>query len=324
MRYATTVEHTLELDNGQFVLLAYAPLTHVDPIVLLADEEDRDYTIVGYLTDCAEADDPMDSYANGRLVTKGSLYGRNQRDTDDHDELARLLQADDICSITLYAGQPGAVGLGEKAADMILASLSHQAIWDLGVDMCDTGYVDTYPNGDMSAWLNQHHSEAVDYIANGNAYEGAFERNCQKLYTEHWRELVGPFVVPVSVNDERGSVRVFVTSWDGDSEELPDGIWVADDDAIEEIRARVAAAGESDIPMARREELTAIAYASEVLDEYSAWASGETYGAVVQCYDIDGLQIGETDEVFGLIGQKYAEEELASMVENAKTVLPEA
>lgn len=56
------------------------------------------------------------------------------------------------------------------------------------------------------------------------------------LYSEHWQAIVGPFVVPAYYHGERGRVICRATSWDGDPDELPDGLWVADEGAQHAIR----------------------------------------------------------------------------------------
>jgi hypothetical protein len=63
------------------------------------------------------------------------------------------------------------------------------------------------------------------------------------LYSTYWRRIAGPYVVPVSYHSERGSTSISVTSWDGDPGDLPDGVWEADKDAIENIDACVIPAG---------------------------------------------------------------------------------
>lgn len=61
------------------------------------------------------------------------------------------------------------------------------------------------------------------------------ETRALALYAKHWKELAGHFVIPINYSSERGSTSIGVTEWDGDYDDPPDGVWVANEYAIENI-----------------------------------------------------------------------------------------
>jgi len=58
----------------------------------------------------------------------------------------------------------------------------------------------------------------------------------------------------------------------------------------------------------------AVIYAEQAVELYNAWSSGDCYGVVVQTHDKEGAMEDE-DAVWGYLGGKHAEEELASCME---------
>jgi hypothetical protein len=47
-------------------------------------------------------------------------------------------------------------------------------------------------------------------------------------------------------------------------------------------------------------------YANTILQEYSDWSNGDTYGMVRGVYDADGEEVEETEAIWGFIGSDYA------------------
>lgn len=66
-------------------------------------------------------------------------------------------------------------------------------------------------------------------------YSNEREVRINRLYREHWKQIVGPYVIPVSYSDDRGETFASIDNWDGDPDELPDAVWVACRCAIENI-----------------------------------------------------------------------------------------
>lgn len=60
------------------------------------------------------------------------------------------------------------------------------------------------------------------------------EGRAAEIFAEKWESIVGPFVIPISYNSHY-ETSISVDSWDGDVNHLPDGVWVADSEAIENI-----------------------------------------------------------------------------------------
>ena len=60
------------------------------------------------------------------------------------------------------------------------------------------------------------------------------EEKAHKKFAEFWQDIVGPFAIPISYHSHY-ETSISVDSWDGDADNLPDGVWVADDLAIENI-----------------------------------------------------------------------------------------
>lgn len=75
---------------------------------------------------------------------------------------------------------------------------------------------------------------------------GEVEANALDLYQQHWRAIAGPYVVPVDYcasNHGPGTTSCSVTTWDGDIDGLPSGVWVADEGAIDNIKFAALPAG---------------------------------------------------------------------------------
>lgn len=152
-------------------------------------------------------------------------------------------------------------------------------------------------------------------------YERVEER-ARELFAKHWKRIVGPYVVPMYYHDERGSTSIGFSEWDGDHDDLPNAIWVADKGAIENIDATArpdnvevkqvepypasiyvvlengvevfrGTYGEVSLwskkkypPTFGTLRATAIRYAEAVCDEYAKWCRGEAFGCVVETFEL--------------------------------------
>lgn len=158
-------------------------------------------------------------------------------------------------------------------------------------------------------------------------------KKVEDLYAKHWEQIAGPYVVPVASYSGNYEIRYGVTTWDGDIEDPPDGVWVACKCAIDNIgkgsregisirygfetykgpagyivtdddkkvafftdykeAAAFVEANYSDRPF---DVATAARnYAQGVLEEYSMWCSGEVYGCVVQLFDLREPDVDNPD-----------------------------
>lgn len=66
--------------------------------------------------------------------------------------------------------------------------------------------------------------------------EDKIEQEAVALYPKYWRKLADPYVVPMRYDDYRsGGIRICVDEWDGESDNLPNCLWVPDAGCIENI-----------------------------------------------------------------------------------------
>lgn len=139
-----------------------------------------------------------------------------------------------------------------------------------------------------------------------------------ELYSVHWRDIAGPYVVPVSYHSERGSTDISLADWDGDADDLPNGVWVADKGAIENITPLPAGiefkhvegnvmgvfpVGETVALMTGKYEtcrqymkdtfpapgpaelrVAVDKYAASVLETYAKWCDGDVWGCVTEIF----------------------------------------
>ncbi len=64
------------------------------------------------------------------------------------------------------------------------------------------------------------------------------ELGANALFVKRWREVVGPFTVTMNYSGYNDTT-ITPTEWDGDHDDLPNCVWVADPGAIENILASV-------------------------------------------------------------------------------------
>ena len=147
------------------------------------------------------------------------------------------------------------------------------------------------------------------------------------LYPSYWRQIAGPFVVPMAYSSERGSTSILSADWDGDTEDLPNCIWVADKGAIENIRALEC------VDPSRGVYAVAISYAESVGKEYASWCEADCYGCVTEVFkrvgtndDFNWEQESE-EAVWGCIGYGHALDSLKTeyfdaVITQLKSALP--
>jgi hypothetical protein len=319
MTYKTkrTLKHYVEVD-GLDVEIENEP--YDDPIV----ERVGDRLVVGYLVQDQDCENPLKSSdCNGEIITKGSAYRGNSLITDDRQRLYRELGLDSYGGVDIDKGFPcepytDLGGLQQTRTTLrslgafvvfsqVMADDDMKVRWfeSLGVELVEGG---TY---DVNTFVLRHNLEDVNSVFSEEVEAAALD-----LYPKNWQAIAGPYVLPISYFDERGSSSTSVTSWDGDTNDLPDGVWVACKCAIENLKDQ--------------DQVHIRMYANAVLTEYSAWASGEVFGCCVHtytfapndtaCKDIEAaIEAGEgeweinydaDDSCWGFIGHKYAKQSL--------------
>ena len=144
------------------------------------------------------------------------------------------------------------------------------------------------------------------------ADDDEIEAKAFELYPKFWRDIAGPYVVPVQYLSQSYDI-IRPTSWDGNVNRLPDGVWVADEGAIENMVSTETVAG---APQDSLLPELAVQYAKGVLEEYSNWCNGNVYGCVVELFEQNnGYWAGAADpdlehSCWGFIGDDYAKSAL--------------
>lgn len=217
--------HYLTTDDGDEVEVQFAPIDSLDIHV----ERVGNKLVVAYLAQDHAPSNPMTDFDG-----QGTLYTRGERViTDDSDEVYSNLcigrygevEGHHVCTINGHRAT-----LAEHAADEFMKM---HGGYNLAIEWCDeTGYDHDVEDEDLATRL-------FDLIY-GDLVSGDFESDkiynlIVRLFMENWREIVGPYVVPVSYcasNHGPGTTSVSVTDWDGDPDEPPNGVWVADECCI--------------------------------------------------------------------------------------------
>lgn len=351
IRTNTRATHTLTTDAGVEVELTFEPVG--DPLV----HETRDTVIAAYMIHDSDCENPMTSgYGDGVLHMLREGRRPHYYRSDNPEVLSALgLDSDGTPDIDQSFDCAPAVGV-----DGI--QYSKTTLRDLAADEFLAGFD---ANEDFKQrWVEHTEGEAlvegqdytIDLMALGHNLmdsNGVFWEEIDKLavnlYAEHWQTIAGPFVVPVASYNEG---RVGVTTWDGDTDDLPNGVWVADKEVQDNL---VAYPPDVDVGQIMGEDgkytpeygltdkgvqvhrgtlgacwewmkanytITAddldravIKYATGVLEQYSAWASGEIFGITVEIFERDGDDWVEAkgsrdNECWNFIGRGYAEETL--------------
>lgn len=152
-----------------------------------------------------------------------------------------------------------------------------------------------------------------------------------KLYPDYWQQIAGPFVVPLDYcgsNHGPGTMSINPTTWDGDPDDLPTGIWVADKGAIDNITPYPPGVSMKQVqpypdsvygvfkdevenyrgswaeckafikdfnPPTTDADLrdAAFKYAEGICSSYEAFCNGDVYGCVVEVFD----KVGDDDDL---------------------------
>lgn len=353
------VTHSVDYED-QELELDFAPCG--DDILI---ERVGDKLVVAYLVQDSDPCNPMEDFdAQGNFYTMPSRYGGGSI-TDDASEIYSALgvsgygevDIDDVFYCDPYIDWKGvqqkAHSLRDIAAREFLdkfgqdVDLISQALEGLGLELAEGETLDQA--------FQTHKNEIWGDLEDSN---GVFceevEGRAIEMYPEYWQKIAGPFTVPCnycSNNHGPGTTSLSTTTWDGDPDDLPNAIWVADKNAIDNITPYPAGVGMKQVtpypdaaygvfkedvevfrgtweecklhikfsfPAPNEEDLrrAAVKYADGLCKEYASWCNGEVFGCVTQVFDLtdDGEweDNGESDSCWGHIGYEYAQETLKS------------
>lgn len=240
---------TMSTDHGD-IELEFEPYNEDDVLI----ERVGDKLVVAYLVhdDCPGINPLKDYDCQGDLYTKSPYSARNSTITDNDAEFYSALGLDrygaiDYDKVVEIKGV--AATLWEHAAELVKETLDHEDWCDLLV-WCFKHYsrmelteaeLEALDAGNCSTqrrvYLAAQHSEHLDNdLLDPNGYFSTrIESKAETLFARHWQQIAGPYVVPVSSSGGSYETRYSPTTWDGDVNDLPDGVWVADKGAIENI-----------------------------------------------------------------------------------------
>lgn len=243
----TTITATLPDDLGE-VELEYEP--HDEDNILA--ERVGDKLVIAYLVqDQDPSVNPLKYHdCQGDLYTKTPYSARDGVITDNDSEFYRALGLDsggdidadrDITvngvtdSLWNFAAEAVWLALDEgQLANQLLACHRWPDI-DLTAEQVEK--LENEPSRQMLTHLRLQHGVALMAdLKHPNGYhcDLVWDR-VASLYEDHWQEIAGPLVVPVECNRGNYASSYNVTTWDGDTDDLPDGVWVADKGATENI-----------------------------------------------------------------------------------------
>jgi hypothetical protein len=235
MRVKTVTRRTIVAEVPEIgeLQLEFEPESYTEPLV----ERVGNTVIVGYLTrDNDAGDSPLDEdCANGAIYLAGNhnslwedetqvrreLCCQDGRWSGENPDIDRQFTLDDGSLVTLR----------EMAADIILKEvnqdlgLQEDFVKHLGFDLDED---ETWQEAFKSLWKEVDQ----DLLDDNGMMSEQVEKAAFELYAEHWPKLAGPFVVPISYQSYNETI-IRPTTWDGDPENLPGGVWVADADAID-------------------------------------------------------------------------------------------
>jgi len=343
----TTKVHTATLADGVELELEFLPCEWTEDHTIETRIGDNKIVLSYLVHDECPGINPLKDHD-----CQGDIYTRNERIvTDDEDELLRALCLDAYGQPAIdkdfvpTEGHPP-MTLRELAAAEMLAMLRNnpeetqawiEQEWDDPQFTVDEFWADLKLWGRLEGDLEDPYGRVRSEVE-----ERAFD-----LYKVHWRRLVGPYVVPMNYFSHYDTT-ISVTSWDGDWDDLPNCVWVADKGAIENItpypdnvsvewhgqpsqykvldqgvQVFLGSFGEchkyikDNYPATGFDELLKASekYAESVADEYAKWCSGEVFGCVTETFerqeDDTWEQISE-DSCWGYIGEEHASQSLKS------------
>ena len=274
-------------------------------------ERAGDQVIVGYLVDDHDVQNPLeDCDGMGSIFTSHRHYGR-------HREMQNALGLDLEWKLDLY-----------------LDSVMQEAHREL-MHMMRTEYQPDFVAFIMECAhdLDMSRDEAIEYFVQDFTGQHPYQEaswltvkvnettDWETLLTNAWRlcRKVGnagdPYAVSLDCYDHGG--QVWSLAGAGMQCQFDTargaGVWVPDEvlrDDLDEIRKA------NGLDAARAK---AVEYASQALEAYNDWLSGDCYGVVVDVFvaERDRLKRVEESSVWGYIGRRWAEE---AMIEEVRSI----
>lgn len=325
VRSVSRRSHYITLDSGDEVEVMFEPCDWMGIHV----EQVGTSLVVAYNVHDSDPSNPMENGdCNGDIYTKSSRYGGGVI-TDNDSELYEALRVDgygnvrsrdDVCTIDGHQAT-----LAEHAADYFM---KHEGGYDLAIEWMDeTGFEHDGEDENLAVSLyDRIWNDLVEY----RFKEEEIDKLIVELFKQNWREIVGPYVVPLSHFSERGDTSFSVTDWDGDPDDLPTGVWVACKCAIENIdcnplpygvevsydygtkgwnatgKPSWKVTGPNGIDQRFEDHKAAFefahtlgegdiawqarCYAKGIVEEYAEWCNGNVYGCVVETFENVGTE----------------------------------
>lgn len=302
IRFHSRTAYCLDTDEGD-VEITFRPYCEDDVLVKRID----DVLVVAYLVHDDDCDSPLTS-----SNCQGNIWSRNQRlRIDDEIEVRAALGLDSGGRWAFEDDVPSlGASLGTLARENIFNQVNvtpeMQDAWFSSMEM-DPPEDDSWKQQPLADWPTGLYALRAEIEDAWGHFAQAVEREVDRLGQKHWRELADPYVVPLAFSHDG---RCWPTTWDGDEDDMPDGVWVAD------------AGARSNLPEPDAPEFAEklLAYAKSVTEEYSSWVEGDVYGCVVEVFDLKDPRQEETewvprldhDSCWGFIGHSYARDALES------------
>lgn len=330
IRTRTHTSNSIEID-GIEVPVEFAP--YYEDYVLA--ERVGDKMVVAYLVHDTDASNPLENGdANGDIYTMPQRYGGGYI-SDNAEEIYRQLcvnggrWSDPEPDIDggFYLQEGGDfVSCRDLAADQVYEELLKDS-----EEVADYFHREGMPALGLKSryvhWLKSKEGKDLifrDLLDVNGFFSERVEAVAREMFRKHWKRFVGPYVVPMYYSAERGSCSIGFSEWDGDWDDLPNCIWVADKLAIENIdgscrpdnvEIKQVEPYPADVyafivdgqetfrgtfgevhtwcrtkypPNFDDRRATAIRYAEAVCGEYASWCEGDCYGCVVETFTLAG------------------------------------
>lgn len=325
VRHAPT--HYITLDSGDEVEIMFEPCEWMGIHV----EQVGTKLVVAYNAPDSDPMNPMEmGDCNGDIYTKSSRYGGGVITDNDSEFYSALgldnyggVDRDQKCTI-----EGATITLAEHAATQFLRDEGGLFLTE---EWCDENPEHGYDVKDEDLSINLYDNIWAD-LADGSFKYEEIDKLIVELFKQNWREIVGPYVVPLSHFSERGDTSFSVTDWDGDPDDLPTGVWVACKCAIENIdcnplpygvevsydygtkgwnatgKPSWKVTGPNGIDQRFEDHKAAFefahtlgegdiawqarCYAKGIVEEYAEWCSGNVYGCIVETFE----NVGTEDE----------------------------
>jgi len=240
---------TLVTEHGDLEL-EFEPYNEDDVLI----ERVGDKLVVAYLVhdDCPGINPLKDYDCQGDLYTKTPYSACDRTITDNDSEFYSALGLDGYGEIDLDQSvtiKGVTKDLCEHAADRLWDELDGEQLTDLllhlekwgGLNLSEGDHLEKLESGEPSRQLltylrGRYEKQIREDLADYRGYfSDQMAKHAEALYSEHWQQIAGPYVVPVASSGGNYETRYSTTTWDGDINDLPDGVWVADKGAIENI-----------------------------------------------------------------------------------------